>query len=58
MDQPITGYRVFFPNAAPEDFSTVDAAWTRRNEYIEETGQMPYVHTLYLGGPEFPVGFD
>ena len=57
MEQPITGYRVFFPNPEmlPEDFPNVDSAWKRRCEYLEQTGQMPYVHTLYLGGPEFPV---
>jgi len=56
---PITGYRVFFPDSTklPEDFPTVDAAWARRCEYHEATGLMPYVHTLHLGGPEFPVGF-
>ena len=54
---PITGYRVFFPDGPPEDFPTVDAAWARRCEYHEATGLMPYVHTLHLGGPEFPVGF-
>ena len=53
--QPITGYRVFFPDAPPEDFPNVDAAWDRRCEYLESTGQMPYVHTLRLGGSEFPV---
>ena len=56
-DQPITGYRVFFPDAPPEDYPTVDEAWGRRCEYMEQTGKMPYVHTLHLGGPEFPV-FD
>jgi hypothetical protein len=58
MDQqPITGYRVFFPDPAmlPEDFPDVDSAWKRRCEHLEATGQMPYVHTLRLGGPEFPV---
>lgn len=54
MDQPITGYRVFF-DTHWEDFPDVDSAWKRRCEYLEQTGQMPYVHTLYLGGPEFPV---
>jgi len=51
------GYRVFLPDAPPEDFPTVAAAWARRNEYLEATGKIPYVHTLYLGGPERPVGF-
>jgi hypothetical protein len=53
----ITGYRVFFPSDTqlPEDFSNVDAAWNRRCEYLEQTGMMPYVHTLYLGGPEVPI---
>ena len=58
MDQqqmPITGYRVFFPDAPPEDFPTVDAAWDRRCQYQEATGGHCYVHTLLLGGPEFPV---
>jgi hypothetical protein len=54
MEQPITGYRVFFPNLPPEDFPDVDSAWARRGEYLEATGQKPYVHTLYLGGPEVP----
>jgi hypothetical protein len=53
-NQPITGYRVFFPDAPPEDFPDVEAAWDRRCKYLEATGQMPYVHTLYLGGPEVP----
>ena len=52
---PITGYRVFFPDAPPEDYPDVDSAWARRCEYIKQTGQMPYVHTLRLGGPEYPV---
>jgi hypothetical protein len=59
MDQqlPITGYRVFFhdPKMLPEDYPDVDSAWARRGEYYEQTGQMPYVHTLYLGGPQVPV---
>ena len=57
MDQqpPITGYRIFFPDCPPEDFPDVDSAWERRCQYIEQTGGMPYVHTLYLGGPEAPV---
>ena len=55
QQQPITGYRVFFPDAPPEDYPDVDAAWGRRTEYLEQTGQMPYVHTLYLGGSEYPV---
>ena len=52
---PITGYRVFFPDAPPEDFPTVDAAWSRRCEYMEQTGGHCYVHTLREGGSEFPV---
>ena len=52
---PITGYRVFFPDCQPEDYPDVDSAWNRRCEYQETTGQHAYVHTLYLGGPEFPV---
>ena len=54
---PITGYRVFFPvdHMLPEDFPDVDSAWGRRCEYMELTGGHCYVHTLYLGGPEFPV---
>jgi hypothetical protein len=54
---PIIGYRVFFPDTTmlPEDFSDVHAAWKRRCDYLELTGQAPYVHTLYLGGPEVPV---
>jgi len=55
MDQPITGYRVFFPDAPPEDYSDVDSAWQRRCDYMEQTGKMPYIHTLRLGGPEYPV---
>lgn len=57
MEQPITGYRVFFPddNMAPEDFPDVDSAWQRRCDYLGKTGQAPYVHTLYLGGPEHSV---
>jgi hypothetical protein len=54
---PITGYRVFFPDLPHEDFRDVETAWKRRNEYIEATGQMPYVHALREGGPEYPV-FD
>ncbi len=54
---PVIGYRIFFPNLPPEDFPDVDSAWARRGEYLEATGQMPYVHTLHLGGPEYPVGF-
>ena len=57
QELPITGYRVFFPDSPPEDFPDVDSAWDRRCAYLEQTGQMPYVHTLRLGGPEFPV-FD
>jgi len=53
----ILGYRVFFPDTPPEDYPTLDAAWERRGEYMEATGNHCYVHTLYLGGPEFPVGF-
>ena len=52
---PITGYRVFFPDAPPEDFPTVDAAWDRRCQYQDTTGQHAYVHTLRLGSSEFPV---
>lgn len=52
---PITGYRVFFPDAPPEDFPTVDAAWDRRCQYQDTTGGHCYVHPLMLGGPEFPV---
>ena len=55
--QPITGYRVFFPDAPPEDYPDVDSAWARRCQYMEQTGGPCYVHTLRLGGPEFPV-FD
>ena len=55
MEQLIIGYRVFFPDAPPEDYPDVDSAWNRRCEHLEQTGQMPYVHTLYLGGPEAPV---
>jgi len=51
----ITKYRVFFPDKPWEDFSDVDSAWSRRCEYLEQTGQAPYVHTIRLGGPEFPV---
>jgi hypothetical protein len=59
MNQPITGYRVFFPDPTmlPEDFPDVDSAWKRRCDYLEKTNQAPYIHTLRLGGPEFPV-FD
>jgi hypothetical protein len=53
--QPITGYRVFFPDAPPEDYPDVDLAWARRCDYMEQTGGHCYVHTLYLGGPEAPV---
>jgi hypothetical protein len=53
--QPITGYRVFFPDRPPEDFSDVDSAWARKTEYEKEFGTPPYVHTLRLGGPEVPV---
>jgi hypothetical protein len=50
----ILGYRIFFPDAPPEDFPNVETAWARRCEYMEQTGQMPYVHSLREGGPEFP----
>ena len=53
----ILGYRVFFPDAPPEDFPDVETAWARREEYIKQTGQMPYVHSWREGGPEFPI-FD
>jgi hypothetical protein len=39
----------------PEDFSDVDSAWARKEEYEQEFGIPPYVHTIRLGGPEFPV---
>lgn len=55
QELPITGYRVFFPDAPPEDYPDVDSAWKRRSEYIEQTGGLPYVHPLRLGGPEYPV---
>jgi len=55
MEQPITGYRVFFPDCPPEDYPDVDSAWARKCEYEEATGTPPYVHTLRLGGPEVPV---
>ncbi len=55
QQQPITGYRVFFPDRPPEDFPNLDTAWARRCEHFEKTGEAPYVHTLRLGGPEVPV---
>lgn len=56
---PIIGYRVFFPDPEklPEDFPDVESAWARRGKYAEATGQVPYVHPLREGEPEFPV-FD
>ena len=59
-DAPIIGYRLFFPNNAfpPEDYPDVDSAWARKEEYERDySGPPPYVHTIRLGGPEFPVGF-
>jgi hypothetical protein len=58
-DAPIVGYRLFFPNNAlpPEDYPDVDSAWARKTEYEEQFGAPPYVHTIRLGGPEFPTGF-
>jgi hypothetical protein len=55
MEKPITGYRVFFPDAPPEDFIDVDSAWSRRNYYIDQTGKIPYVHPLREGGPGYPT---
>lgn len=57
QDSSIIGYRLFFPDPEmlPEDFPDVDSAWNRRCKYLKQTGQAPYVHTLRLGGPEFPV---
>jgi len=49
VDQPITGYRFFFPDAPREGFQTVDAAWDRRCKYQDTAGNHTYVHTL-LGG--------
>jgi len=53
----IIKYRVFFPDKPWEDFADVDSAWTCRCDYLEKTGQAPYVHSIRLGGSEFP-NFD
>lgn len=55
MDAPIIGYRIFFVDANPEDYPDLDSAWERRTRYMEETKNFAYVHTLRLGGPEYPV---
>ena len=54
MEQPITGYRVLFEDHW-EDFPDVNSAWERRCQHLAETGVAPYVHTIHMGGPEFPV---
>jgi len=54
MEQPILKYRVLFENHF-EDFTTVDEAWARRCDHVKKTGFTPYVHTIRLGGPEFPI---
>lgn len=53
---PITGYRLIFSDSTklPEDFPDVDSAWTRRCEYLKQTGDAPYVHPLREGGSPFP----